>query len=683
MPRVFKLVPLALLLIAGAAITSQATTAIIPTDDDLIVGARAIVRANVSSVSCAYDPARGDIFTYVALNVTEVLKGQITSSEVVLREPGGTVGNKLSEVFGVPMFSAGEDVLLYLDTWKDGTLRVYQMFLGKFDIGADTATRRLMVTRGNAGPEVDFFSGGPGASRARPGQITNRSELSAYEQLVRGRMASTRARAELFESKFYNGVSILNRPPEYDGSRASAITPQFHLYFPNSRWFEFDSGQPVTFLVNPDEQPTPQTVDDIAAGMKAWNSVNGCNVQLVVGGTTNNCYSPEGAPTIVFDDCVGKHAPTDTCSGIIAVSGIFAWSDATIVVNNTTFKKITGSFIDFNPFASCVYSSHCNIQEIATHELGHNLGLHHSWDPIFHEPQTPEEVDATMYFSAHFDGRCASLRTDDINGIVFIYPSPNGSLSITTSSLAPGMSGTAYQQGLAATGEIAPYTWSIVPGRGPLPPGLALSPGGMISGIPLLPGNYAFSIQVADSAAHAVQADFMLVVGVGPLSLDGTQLPAGAVGTAYSHQVGAGGGLPPYVWQVSAGALPPGLSLNASTGLISGTPTGTGTFSFTILVKDTGSSTTARGLQIVIGPPLVMPRISSARYKSGGGKLIVAGENFDPAAVLLLDGVQVTIRSNDGSMIISKQPGLAPGSHQARVQNPGGLVSDPVVFMVN
>jgi hypothetical protein len=50
---------------------------------------------------------------------------------------------------------------------------------------------------------------------------------------------------------------------------------------------------------------------------------------------------------------------------------------------------------------------------------------------------------------------------------------------------------------------------------------------------------------------------------------------------------------------------------------------------------------------------------------------------------LLLDGVQVSIRSNDGSMIISKQPGLASGQHQARVQNPGGLVSDPVVFMVN
>jgi hypothetical protein len=205
----------------------------------------------------------------------------------------------------------------------------------------------------------------------------------------------------------------------------------------------------------------------------------------------------------------------------------------------------------------------------------------------------------------------------------------------------------------------------------------------MISGIPLLPGNYAFSIQVADSASHRVQADFALAVGAGSLSLNGGALPAGAVGASYNQQVTASGGLPPYLWQVSGGALPPGLSLNPSTGVISGTPTGTGTFSFTILVKDAGSSTTARDLQMLIGPPLVMPRISSARYKSGGGKLIVSGENFDPAAVLLLDGVQVNIRSNDGSVIISKQPGLATGPHQARVQNPGGLVSDPVVFIVN
>src|SRR5215471_21308302 len=160
MPRVFKLAPLVLLLTLGSALTSRATTVIMPADEDMIVGARAIVRANVSSGDCAYDSVRRDIFTYVTLNVTEVLKGQLTfadasSREIVLREPGGIVGDKLSEVFGVPVFSPGEDVLLYLDTWKDGSLRVYQMFLGKFSIAVEPSTHRLTVARAKAGPDVD------------------------------------------------------------------------------------------------------------------------------------------------------------------------------------------------------------------------------------------------------------------------------------------------------------------------------------------------------------------------------------------------------------------------------------------------------------------------------------------------------------------------------------------------
>src|SRR5262245_4921723 len=127
-------------LIAGYAGSVRATTAIIPADADLVVGARGIIIGRVLSTSSSFNSRHSDINTYVRVGVDEVLKGDVTAGEIVLREPGGRDGNIVSIAFGAPEFARGERVLLYLDTWPDGSLRVYQMFLGKFSIGSDRAS---------------------------------------------------------------------------------------------------------------------------------------------------------------------------------------------------------------------------------------------------------------------------------------------------------------------------------------------------------------------------------------------------------------------------------------------------------------------------------------------------------------------------------------------------------------
>ena len=100
------------------------------------------------------------------------------------------------------------------------------------------------------------------------------------------------------------------------------------------------------------------------------------------------------------------------------------------------------------------------------------------------------------------------------------------------------------------------------------------------------------------------QAAAARIAGSGgtPLTITTTSLPAGTVGQPYSAPVAATGGTTTYTWSIAPGTLPPGLTLNASTGTISGTPTKPGNSSFTISVSDSSPTkqTATQALSIKI-----------------------------------------------------------------------------------
>lgn len=495
--------------------TSFATTAVRPSDDDLIIGARAIVRGKVVSIESAFDDTSGRIYTYITVKVQEVIKGKINERRIVLKELGGQVGERAMAVFGNPQFTRGEHVFLYLDTWADGSLRTYQMFLGKFSVTEDPQTGTMSVAREMDNQHVVLLP--PPGDTSEPS--TDRMELEAYTEMVRERCIVNKEAARAFESRFYGGISMHAKPPEFRSISSGDFSSQFTL-LGNVRWFEPDSGQPVPYVVN----PTPSSVSgfpslsvpasDVAAAASAWSVVPGCALRVTSGGQQTTCYINTETPgiNIVSNNCDGRNAPTTSCSGILAWGGYSSGTSETKIINGTSFRRITQGFISFNPYAVCYFSDHCDVQEITTHEMGHALGLAHSADP-----------NATMYAYAHFDGRCAAIRSDDVAGITFVYPGSSGGpapLSIATSSLPTGTVGSSYGQSVIGSGGTTPYTWSLVSGQGTLPAGLNLSASGVISGTPSATGTSNFTVKVTDAASGTAQKALSIVVTNGGAPLD-------------------------------------------------------------------------------------------------------------------------------------------------------------------
>ena len=880
-------------------------------------------------------------------------------------------------VFGAPTFASGENVLLYLDTWRDGSLRVHQMLLGKFSVIKDDSSGALFAVRNapDAGVQV--------LGQSNKGPITNRMELSAYVEMVRSRLDANRTAALEFEAGAYGGVPVLERPLGYiRGSEGGDLQAQFHIWNPPIRWFEADTGESVVFKVNTDGAP-PQVENDVVAATNAWSSVQGCSLRVVSGGTTNTCglFAADGTNSIFFNNCDGYFSGSGTCSGgVLAVTSISNYDRSqTRVVNGLTFYKALEANLTFNPFAACAFADHCQLQEIMTHEMGHGLGLHHSWDSSFGGTPSPSDQIATMYWVAHFDGRCASLRQDDMNGISFIYPAQGGGPGpltiVSTSPLGTGTVGSAFSRQLIATGGSTPYSWSVLSGA--LPPGVVLDTNGMVGGTPTATGTFDFTVKVTDAQNATAQKALSIVIiapatgydsqfvsqnvpatlqqsqsfvvtirwlntgatvwnggtgfaiisqnpaynvdwggntvawvnspvspgeqmelvfqafapsragihnfqwqlfqqGVGffgqmstnvaitvgdpgqppPLSIGGpsafsavkgilftntltatggttpyswsvtagalpsgialnpttgalsgaptaagsfsatvqvtdsrsqtaqkvltftvtlpplevvtSTLPGAIKGVSFNQQLNAAGGKSPYTWTVTAGALPGGLSLAAATGVISGTPTAAGSFNFTVTATDADSRTASKALSITVAaPPLsvtaipaletlmglsfnyqltanggtspytwsaaagalppglnlnastgaisgvttagglftfpvtvrdaasvsasatvqikvidpaTIPSIRKVKLK-GGRKLIVMGDRFNPAAVLLVDGIQMAYTEGDGQVVV-KGISLPAGAHEIRVVNPGGVSSNVYVLTV-
>jgi hypothetical protein len=232
-----------------------------------------------------------------------------------------------------------------------------------------------------------------------------------------------------------------------------------------------------------------------------------------------------------------------------------------------------------------------------------------------------------------------------------------GSLRVLTTTLAAGTVGTPYSATLSAAGGKQPYTWALTAGA--LPSGLALNGAtGVISGTPAAPAAVQLTFQVSDSTnptqSHSVSLALNISAGAGALQITTASLPAGQVGSAYSATLVASGGTAPYSWSLTGGTLPVGLTLNAATGVVSGTPSASAAgVALTFTVTDANNLSNSATLPLTISAGGITITISPRTAALTVGQSIpVSATTSDP------QGVSWSLTPAGGTVIPAKSLSL-------------------------
>jgi uncharacterized repeat protein (TIGR03803 family) len=269
----------------------------------------------------------------------------------------------------------------------------------------------------------------------------------------------------------------------------------------------------------------------------------------------------------------------------------------------------------------------------------------------------------------------------------------NPAVSITTTTLAPWtVNSPSYSQTIAATGGTTPYSFAATAGT--LPTGLTLSTGGVLSGTPTATGSFTFTVTATDSVGGAASKSLTVVINPVP-SITTTALANGTIGVAYSQTISTTGGTGTPSFTTTAGTLPTGLTLSTG-GVLSGTPTVLGTYSFTVTATDKTGSAASQNYSVTIFPAATQITLTAPSTAVAGTPFSVtisatdsmgnpagaysgtvtlsssAGADISPTSVAVSNGtatVLVTLTSAGTQTITASASGLTSGTASVAVSH--------------
>jgi uncharacterized repeat protein (TIGR01451 family) len=221
-------------------------------------------------------------------------------------------------------------------------------------------------------------------------------------------------------------------------------------------------------------------------------------------------------------------------------------------------------------------------------------------------------------------------------------------ITISPPTLPGGQWYVAYSQTNTAAGGVSPYTYAVTGGS--LPSGMSLSGAGVLSGTPTSNSlSSAFIVTATDTNRCQGSKTYTLTLADPPqppitnscptITVTPAALPNGTVSNAYSRALSASGGTVPYSFAVTAGTLPGGLALS-SAGTLSGTPSGAGSFNFTVTATDTKGCQGSRAYNLVVSNPAPVSAAPDLQVSI----------NASSTPVFVLDNVTYTVTvTNAGS----------------------------------
>ena len=460
---------------------------------DLAFFADVVVTGRVATITAGWDPEVNAIYTYVTVDVVEVLKSDIRDPRITIKQLGGVAGGVGLSIADQATFTVGEEVLLYLEARpRDATLYTSALWQGKWAVRQDVRGQPLAVReppRGHSGADER--------------QLLSQARQSMAE--VRDRRVAVDTRpVEAPDAASAEGVG------DSASARFTLLGPFRYLHSP---YVDAQSGgQPGL---------AGGGLPELLSAINRWNSAgsafryipghgNGqprCSVQLL----------ENGRVTVSFMDPCGEMSNT---GGTLALGGSYYLPDGGGTSNGQPFDRAVEGFVINNdsPIALRYLTTPGCFEDIQTHELGHVLGLNHSNDP-----------NALMYGTIDRSG-CVNgprgLRSDDVQGIVFIYGSGAAPPQTVPTNLhvMPGVSAVTVSwsavENPSASSQGISYRVDFRTGHydsGPLVASLTTADTTLTVAVP--PGlSGAFNVTVAavnasGAGPRASRVDFMIPVG--------------------------------------------------------------------------------------------------------------------------------------------------------------------------